>query len=410
MPELNKSLYERIAKPLIFRRPAQKAHEGAMRLLSRCDRSGLLCGALGLVRRAMMHAEPVEVGGVSLPSPLMLAAGFVKGHGFASEEAAIEAVRSGENIIPGWRAMPHLVGPVEFGSFTRYPRMGNEGTVMWRDPATRSLQNRVGLRNPGAEAAAAFLARHRKHLPKCFGINIAVSPGQNDPDIARREVLEAIEAFNRRQFYPSWYTLNVSCPNTEDDPGGRQTEAASRDLCASVVQLLDATEKSIPLWVKLGPDLAPEQYSVLAQVMHEVGVKAIVATNTTPMPIPASEEDTSRITHHASRIMAGVGGGILYSKALPVVTLLVEEQRRHNYNFDIVGCGGVLDGASYRAYREAGAQAVQYWSALVYRGPLGAAVIAHEERLHDGADRARSRGGIARDRRGRVRAARARHL
>jgi dihydroorotate dehydrogenase len=306
--------------------------------------------------------------------------------------------------------MPNLVGLVEFGSFTRYPRVGNEGTVMWRDPATRSLQNRVGLRNPGAEAAAAFLARHRKHLPEYFGINIAVSPGQNDPELAKREVLEAIEAFNRRQMYPAWYTLNVSCPNTEDDPGGRQTEAASRDLCASVVNLLDAGEKPIPLWVKLGPDLAPEQYKVLAQVMHEVGVKAIVATNTTPMPIPASEEDTSRITHHASRITAGVGGGSLYSKALPVVSLLVAEQRQHGYDFDVIGCGGVLDGASYRAYREAGAHAVQYWSALVYRGPLAAAVIAHEERLHDGADRARGRGGVARNRRGRVRAQRARHV
>ncbi len=354
-----------------------------------------------------------------LPSPLILAAGFVKGQGFTTEEEAVKAVRSGENIIPGWRAMPNLVGLVEFGSFTRYPRVGNEGIVMWRDPATRSLQNRVGLRNPGAEAAAAFLARHRKHLPEYFGINIAVSPGQNDPEIAKREVLEAIEAFHRRQIYPSWYTLNVSCPNTEDDPGGRQTEAASRNLCASVVDLLDAGEKSIPLWVKLGPDLAPEQYKVLAQVMHEIGVKAIVATNTTPMPIPASE-DTSCITYHVphpnpkSEIrnpkLAGVGGGSLYSKALPVVSLLVAEQRRHGYDFDVIGCGGVLDGASYRAYREAGAHAVQYWSALVYRGPLAAAIIAHEERLYDGADRARGRRSIARNRRGRVRAARARHV
>jgi dihydroorotate dehydrogenase len=355
----------------------------------------------------MAHGEPVEVGGVRLPSPMMLAAGFVKGHGFSSEEAAMEAVRSGVNIIPGWRAMPPLVGPVEFGSFTRYPRLGNEGTVLWRDPATLSLQNRVGLRNPGAEAAATFLARHRKHLPKCFGINIAVSPGQNDPDTAKREVLEAIEAFSTREVYPSWYTLNVSCPNTEDDPGGRQTEAVSRDLCDAVVRLLNSDERPIPLWVKLGPDLAPEQYGVLVRVMHEVGVKAIVATNTTPMPIPDTEGQTSRITHHASPVMAGVGGGRLHDQALAAVKLLVEETKGHHYNLDIIGCGGVLDGASYHAYKAAGARAVQYWSALVYRGPLAAAVIAHEERAYD---RARGRRGVARNRRGRVRAPRAHHL
>jgi dihydroorotate dehydrogenase len=326
----------------------------------------------------------------------MLAAGFVKGHGFADEEAAMEAVRSGVNVIPGWRAMPHLVGPVEFGSFTRYPRVGNDGTVLWRDPATRSLQNRVGLRNPGAEAAATFLARHRKHLPWCFGINIAVSPGQNDPDTAMREVLEAIEAFSRREVYPSWYTLNISCPNTEDDPGGRQTEEASRDLCAAVVRLLNSGEKPVPLWVKLGPDLAPEQYILLASVMHEVGVQAIVATNTTPMPAP---DDPT--------VVAGVGGGRLYDKSLAVVKLLVEERHKHGYGYDVIGCGGVLDGSSYHTYQEAGAQAVQYWSALVYRGPLAAAVIAKEERAYD---RARGRRGVAGNRRGRVRAPRAHHL
>ncbi len=283
---------------------------------------------------------------------------------------------------------------------------------MWRDPSTRSLQNRVGLRNPGAEAASRFLGHHRRHLPECFGINIAVSPGQNDPAIARREVLEAIEAFNRRQVYPSWYTLNVSCPNTEDDPGSRQTECVTRELCASAVRLLSSGSRQIPLWVKLGPDLAPEQYGVLARVMQEVGVRAIVATNTTPMPMPIPDlsVESSRITHHASRInpqMAGVGGGRLYGKALGVVRLLVEEQRRHGYDLDIIGCGGVLDGASYHAYRKAGVRAVQYWSALVYRGPLAAAVIAQEEREYD---RARSRRRAARYRRGRVRAPRPHHV
>ena len=404
MLALYRTAYERIARPAIFRFSAQEAHERAMRLLSWCDRWGLICGGLRLARRVAATNEPAQVGGVRLPSPLALAAGFVKGHGFATEEEALEALRSGRNIIPGWRAMPSLVGPVEFGSFTRYPRIGNPGTVMWRDPATRSIQNRVGLRNPGAEAASAFLARNRRHLPVCFGINIAVSPGQNDTEAAKREVLEAIEAFSRREVFPSWYTLNVSCPNTEDDPGGRQTEEASRDICAAVVQLLNTQLKPVPLWVKLGPDLAPEQYRVLAQVMHEVGVRAIVATNTTPMPVPASDEDRSR------RITAGVGGGRLYGKALPVVKLLASARRQHGYHFDIVGCGGVMDGASYRAYREAGADIIQYWSALIYRGPLAAAIIAQEGRLHDRADRARSGRGVARHRRGRVRAPRPRHL
>ncbi len=393
---LYRTAYRYLAIPVLFRRKPQRAHDDAMHLLSWCDRSSVLCGLLGLIRRITLVEQPVEIGGVRLPTPLILAAGFVKGHGFSNEEDAMAAVHSGENIIPGWRAMSQLAGPVEFGSFTPRPRMGNTDTIMWRDPSTRSLQNRVGLRNPGAQAAAAFLAQHRRHLPACYGINIAVSPGQNDQEIATREVLHAIETFVRHQIYPSWYTLNISCPNTEDDPGGRQTESASRDMCAAVVRLLNSEEHQIPLWVKLGPDLAPEQYRVLARVMHEVGVRAIVATNTIPMPVPGDTNTT-----------AGVGGGRLYDKALAVAKLLIEEQQNHGYNFDVIGCGGVLDGASYHAYKEVGVKVVQYWSALVYRGPLAAAVIGKEEREYA---RARGRRGVTGNRRGRVRATRANHI
>ena len=62
----------------------------------------------------------------------MLAAGFVKGVGFPDEDAALMAVESGRNVMPGWASVPALCGLVEFGSFTRWPRLGNPGTVVWR--------------------------------------------------------------------------------------------------------------------------------------------------------------------------------------------------------------------------------------------------------------------------------------
>jgi dihydroorotate dehydrogenase len=54
------------------------------------------------------------------------------------------------------------------------------------------------------------------------------------------------------------------------------------------------------------------------------------------------------------------------------------ESDRLGCDVDVIGCGGVMDGATLRAYREHGIAAVQYWSALVYRGPLAAAIIARE--------------------------------
>ena len=54
------------------------------------------------------------------------------------------------------------------------------------------------------------------------------------------------------------------------------------------------------------------------------------------------------------------------------------EKIKMNYTVDIVGCGGVVNGLTYRDYRTLGIKAVQYWSAMVYRGPLAAAIIESE--------------------------------
>ncbi len=383
IPALNHLVYEQMLRPLLFRRSAMEAHQRLLTLLAWADEP-LPSSALGLLRRLVRARCDVAVGGVLLPQSLILAAGLVKGEGFDSESAALAAVESGRCIMPGWRSVPRLLGPVEFGSFTRWPRQGNAGVTLWRDPATRSTQNRVGLRNPGVLAAAAFLARHRDSLPPVFGINIAISPGVTDLDQELQEARESIAAFVRQGIRPSWFTLNVSCPNTEDDPGARQTEQHTRRLCRAVVELLNGDVQPTPLWVKVGPGLAAEQYGALMRVFADEGVRAVIATNTHPEPTP---DDPA--------LMAGVGGGRLHARALAAAGHLLTERQRRGYAVDVIGCGGVIDAASYHAFRALGVAAVQYWSALVYRGPLAAAVIESEFR-HAESDGAR-RSGAARN-------------
>jgi dihydroorotate dehydrogenase len=307
---------------------------------------------------------PVSIGGVSLPYPFILAAGFVKGHGFDDEAEALNAVHNGINIMPGWRSMPTLVGPVEFGSFTRWPRLGNSGVVMWRDTAARSTQNRVGLKNPGVKAAATFLDQQRDLLPPIFGINIAVTPGVTDPQQECDEILQALDAFLSRTLHPSWITLNLSCPNTEYDPSSHQTEQKARSLCAAAVQHLG---KRIPLWVKISPGLAANQYSALMRVFAEVSVRAVIATNTLPQPVPGD-----------SALTAGAGGGRLHAEAVTAARHLMNEKRQHGYPVDVIGCGGVDDPTSYQDFARLGVNVVQYWSVLIYRGPLAAALLLDE--------------------------------
>jgi len=354
--------YEWLARPIIFRASAQTAHEqmkGCLRLLDRMP-----APVIEAARRLSLPHHPVIVGGVTLDSPLILAAGLVKGDGFDSEEAALQAMQRNQNIIPGWRNMPRLVGPIEYGSFTRWPRLGNSGTVVWRDVPNRSTQNRVGLRNPGVNAAAEFLVK--RQLPKTFGINLAVSPGVDDPAEQSAEVLAGLAAFVERGLRPAWFTLNLSCPNTEDDPNGHQTAEQTAHICRAAVNYL----QGIPLWVKIGPTLSDEQYGRLMHVFAETGVRAVVATNTLPMPAPDNPS-----------VMGGVAGQKLLARALAVVEMLANEKMQHQSPVDVVGCGGISTGADCRQFLQAGAAAVQYWSVMIYRGPLAGAVIAQEAKF-----------------------------
>lgn len=365
--------YRHLARPLIFRMSAQQAHQQMHAWLRRADGQTWLLPLLGALRGVIQPPVAISVGGTTLESPLILAAGLVKGDGFASEEEALAAVAAGRNIIPGWRCLPPLVGLVEFGSFTRWPRPGNPGTVTWRDVATCSTQNRIGLRNPGARAAAAFLGARRALLPRQYGINIAVSPGVTDLAEQTGEVLASLEAFVAAGVLPTWFTLNLSCPNTEDDPRGHQTADEARALCAAALALLrernasPPTGRIPPLWVKVGPDLGDEQYRALLRVFAETGVAAVVATNTLPLPAP---DDPA--------VLAGVGGGRLHARAVEVAALLMAGRAAHSYPVDVIGCGGVQDGATLRAFAGLGITAMQYWTALVYRGPLASALLADE--------------------------------
>ena len=178
-------------------------------------------------------------------------------------------------------------------------------------------------------------------------------------------MVEALSFFRAAGVQPTWWTLNVSCPNTEDNPGAHQTEARTRNLCQATRDALAG--QPAPLWVKVSPDLAPAQYRVLMGVFAAVGIPAVIATNTLAQPAPGRPD-----------LSAGIGGGRLHRAALNAAAHLVAEQRALDCPVDMIGCGGVLDGASFGDFAALGIRAAQYWSALIYRGPLAAALIARE--------------------------------
>lgn len=343
-----RALYSTVAKPLLFAAYPDDAHRLTLRAASLMDRLPWLAR---LFAQGEQPLRPTTVGGVTLPQPVIVAAGLVKGQGFDTEEEALSAVgRFG--LIPGWRSIPLMCGPVEVGSFTLMPRKGNSGTVLWRDVNSRTTMNRIGLRNPGAAAAAKFLSRNP--IGGTYGISVATTPEVDAAEVQAAHVAQALGRFVEEGVRPDWFTVNLSCPNTEQDPTANQTAALASAVCAAAVERAG----TVPVWVKVGPDLGDTQYDSLLEVFEETGVRAVVATNTLPGIVPNSD------------IRAGAGGKRLFDRALSVVLRLYAMRERRSYNVDIVGCGGAMDGADLRAYLDAGALAVQVWSALVFRGPF----------------------------------------
>lgn len=362
------SVYElawRPAAALIRGTDAQVAHERTLRLMRRADGVAGLDALARLANRLVFPRRPTRVGGVQLPHPIILAAGLVKGDGFREEAQAMTALHRHRNVVPGWRSLPALLGAVEFGSFTRRPRLGNRGRVLWRDDANGSMQNRIGLRNPGVRAAAAHLRSNARLLPPVWGLNLALSPGVEDLDQGTAEIREAAayvrDAFGDVGGGPAWYTLNLSCPNTEDDPHGRQTDEQARRYASALVEVADA-----PVWVKIGPDLGDEQIGLLARAFADAGVRAVVATNTLPAAAPGGGPQ------------AGMSGARLRPLALRTVTRLDAAIREIAAPLDIVACGGIMNGADLLAFQAAGARAAMVYSALVFRGPLAGALILRE--------------------------------
>lgn len=365
--------YKQLNKRVIFKASAQRAHETTIAIIRLLENYAVAIRFAQFIHTLTFKDNPTTIGDLQLSHPLILAAGFVKGDGFATEADALNTLyQSKQNIIPGWRIMPAIVGPVEFGSYTRFPRLGNSGTVVWRHAQSQSTQNRIGLKNPGALAAAKFLGGNKTLLPKEFGINIAVSPGVPDVNQQEKELVESLAFFLDEGVIPTWFTLNLSCPNTEDDPHGHQLESETRQLCTAFINQINSHNLDIPLWVKISPDLEREQYNMLIRILDEVGVQAIIATNTLAKPTPDDP-----------KVKAGIGGGELFEEAIMAIAYLRLEKIKMNYKIDLIGCGGVVNGLTYRDYLTLDVSAVQYWSAMVYRGPLAAAIIESELPKHE---------------------------
>jgi dihydroorotate dehydrogenase len=288
----------------------------------------------------------VRLAGLDLPHPVGLAAGFDK-----NGEAYDALLRQG-------------FGFVEVGTVTPRPQPGNPRPRLFRLTEDRAIVNRMGFNNEGAEALARrLLGRDPAH--GVVGVNIGMNKDAADP---LADFVHGLETFHPLADY---LTVNVSSPNT---PGLRALQkrealdALLAGLVAARARLGTAGAQAKPLFLKIAPDLEPEDEASIAELVVRHRVDALIVGNTT-LDRPASLR--SRFKAEAG----GLSGRPLFARS---TRLLARMAVRLGGRVPLIGVGGVATGADAYAKIRAGASAVQLYTALIYQGPGLVARILRE--------------------------------
>ena len=322
-------------RPALFALPPEAAH-------------GLTLAALrayGLLGAPASPPEPVRVMGLDFPNRVGLAAGFDK-----DGVAIVGAARLG-------------FGFAEVGTVTLRPQRGNPKPRLFRLPRDAALVNRMGFNNAGAEALAANIRRQRRRRHG-LGLPVGVSIGKNRVTPLAAAAAEYCACLAAVYDAADYIAVNLSSPNT---PGlrGLQAPPELRTVVAALARERDALASARPaaprrpLLIKFSPELQAEDLAAAAITGLAAGADGFVVVNTTLARPPSLR------SRHA-REPGGLSGPGLLPAALASVRTLRAEL---GPGPPVVAVGGVSSAADAKALRAAGADLIQLYTALVYRGP-----------------------------------------
>lgn len=322
-------------RPGLFALPPEAAHALTLALLR----------GYGLLGAPAVPPAPVRVMGLDFPNRVGLAAGFDKNGG-----AVAGAARLG-------------FGFLETGTATLRPQRGNRKPRLFRLAEDAALVNRMGFNNAGAEALAANIRRQRLRRRR-LALPVGVSIGKNLETPLAGAAAEYCACLAVVHDVADFIVVNLSSPNT---PGlrGLQAPAALRAVVAALARKRDALAgprsagPRRPLLIKLSPDLPAADLAETASTALAAGADGFVVVNTTV-------KRTSALRSRHARQAGGLSGPPLLPAALAAVRALRAEIGPEP---PLVAVGGISSAADAKALRAAGADLVQLYTALVYRGP-----------------------------------------
>jgi len=318
----------KLATALMRKLPAETAHKATIRALK---------AGLGPIAPATNDlALRTDVGGLVLPNPVGLAAGFDK-----DAEAPAAMLHAG-------------FGFVECGTVTPRPQIGNPKPRLFRLTEDQAVINRMGFNNGGL---VSFKRRFetRDVSKGIVGANLGANKDSDD------RIADYIAGLSAMWGLADYFTINISSPNT---PGLRELQGANAldDLLGRIEEersRLTGDNPSTPIFLKVAPDLDYSEIDRITEQARTYGMNAIIVSNTT---IDRPDSLISASKHESG----GLSGMPLMAKSTEV---LKEFAAAANGRIDLIGVGGIASGADAYTKIRAGAKAVQLYSAMVFKGP-----------------------------------------
>lgn len=332
-----------LARALLFRLDPERAHELTMESLARSQDT-----PLEWAYRNSLVEDPVTLAGLRFPNRVGLAAGLDKN----------------ARCIDGLGAMGF--GFVEVGTVTPKAQPGNPKPRLFRLPQANALINRFGFNNDGLDA---FVANVRRSSFRARGRILGLNIGKNAATPIENATSDYLACLDGVYPHADYVTINISSPNTSD-LRSLQGDAALDALLGAIAQrrsqLAQRQGRHVPVFVKIAPDLDEVQVRLIAATLQRHGMDGVIATNTT------ISRDAVRGLPHADET-GGLSGAPVFEASNRVIAQL---RAALGSAFPIIGVGGIMSAADAVAKMRAGADLVQVYTGLIYRGPALVGEIA----------------------------------
>jgi dihydroorotate dehydrogenase len=333
-----------LTRPFLFGLDAEAAHDLTLGTLAKLQNTPAQC-----LWQAPRVDDPVELAGLRFPNRVGLAAGLDKNG----------------RCIDGLGAMGF--GFIEVGTVTPKAQPGNPKPRIFRLPEKQALINRLGFNNQGLEAFVANVQRARSF--RAAGGVLGLNIGKNAATPIERAADDYLIGLEGVFPHADYITVNISSPNTKnlrDLQGDEALDALLAALQKRRLQMQNAAKRRVPMFLKIAPDLDEAQVAAIADTLQRHRIDGVIATNTT-----LDRAAVQGLPH------AGEAGGLSGAPVLAASNRVIGQLRAAlGRSYPIIGVGGVMSAADAQSKIAAGADLVQIYTGLIFRGPGLVAEVA----------------------------------